>query len=84
MVILEVSLDNRTFLVAFSYLRIKLEGGIRQWFLCKDLVHLETVNITGAKCITGMNPTVANIALTEPVPQFILTDFVREIRTCVG
>jgi hypothetical protein len=56
----EVSLENGIFLAGFSLLRTNLEGGSRECFLCKDHLHLETVNIAGAKCILGIHPTVAN------------------------
>ena len=40
-------------------------------------MHLETVNIAGARCISGNYPTTANYYLLQPVPQSILMDFFR-------
>ena len=54
-----------------------MEGDSRECFLCKDHVHLETVNIAGATCISVMHPTTANSYFKKPVPQSILLDLVR-------
>ena len=73
----KVSLENGLFLADFSLLGTSLEGGSRRCFLCEDHVHLETVNIAGATCISGIDP-VRNTYLEKPVPQSILMDVVRK------